>query len=412
MKLIRNLILAWLTNCATAGALAQNYYVTTLSGAFSTGSTDGTSTQARFYHPWAISVDEAGTVFVADTYNNTVRKITQAGLVTTLAGLAGSPGSADGAGAVARFNFPQGIAVDRVGVIYVADGANATIRKVTPEGVVTTLAGMPGISGDLDGTGSEARFYSPYGLAQDGEGNLIVGDQGNRLVRRVTTSGVVTTLTARAPNEPFRSVRGLTVDSAGNIYVADGTDHVIRQVRHDGSVSILAGTRFTPGYRDGVGGAVLFDPPESVAADRFGNLIIADAGNRLIRKVTPSGVVTTIAGTPGTIGYLDGPGNAARFMGMQGVAVDKWGNIYVADTYSHTIRKLTPILPLQVASAGGRLSLTWPSWAVDYILQARPALGDTNAWTTITNGITTDTNNFSYTFSPTNSAAYFRVRSP
>ena len=151
--------------------------VTTLAGlAGSSGSANGTGSAARFYYPFGVAVDSAGNVYVADTGNNTIRKVTPAGVVTTLAGLAGSSGSADGTGSAARFNYPSGVAVDSAGNVYVADTGNNTIRKVTPAGVVTTLAGLAGSPGSADGTGSAARFYYPHGVAVDSAGNVYVAD--------------------------------------------------------------------------------------------------------------------------------------------------------------------------------------------------------------------------------------------
>ena len=143
-------------------------------------------------------MDSAGNVYVADSANNTIRKVTPAGVVTTLAGLAGSCGSADGTGSAARFYCPAGVAVDSAGNVYVADMHNNTIRKVTPAGVVTTLAGLAGSPGSADGTGSAARFNDPYGVAVDSAGNVYVADTGNNTIRKVTPGGVVTTLAGLA----------------------------------------------------------------------------------------------------------------------------------------------------------------------------------------------------------------------
>ena len=150
--------------------------MTTLAGTGSSGSADGPGATASFNWPYGVAVDGAGNVFVADTVNNTIRKITSAGVVTTLAGTAGSSGSADGTGATARFSYPSGVAVDGAGNVFVADSANSTIRKITPSGVVTTLAGTAGSYGSADGTGAAARFADPCGVAVDGAGNVFVAD--------------------------------------------------------------------------------------------------------------------------------------------------------------------------------------------------------------------------------------------
>ena len=173
--------------------------VTTFAGtAGQSGSADGTGAAARFTNPEGTAVDGAGNVYVADTFNDTIRKITPAGVVTTLAGTAGQGGSADGTGAAARFAFPTGVAVDGAGNVYVADTDNDTIRKITPAGVVTTLAGTAGQSGSADGTGAAARFNSPFGLAVDGAGNIYVADEDNDAIREITPAGVVSTLAGTA----------------------------------------------------------------------------------------------------------------------------------------------------------------------------------------------------------------------
>jgi hypothetical protein len=328
--------------------------VTTLAGvAGSSGSADGMGSAARFNCPSAVAVDSAGNVYVADMNNDTIRKVTPGGVVTTLAGLAGSSGSADGTGSAAQFNGPCGLAVDSAGNVYVADTYNDTIRKVTPGGVVTTLAGLAGTTGSADGTGTNAQFNLPGGMAVDGAGNVYVGDYNNNTIRKVTPGGVVTTLAGLAGSQGsvdgtgsaarFYQPMGVAVDSAGNVYVADSGNNTIREVTPGGVVTTLAGSSVSYGSADGTGCAALFNWPGGVAVDSAGNVYVAeDSGNSTIRKVTPGGVVTTLAGQPGGSGSADGTGSAAQFDGPEGVAVDSAGNVYVADTGNDTIRKVTP----------------------------------------------------------------------
>ena len=327
--------------------------VTTLAGlAGTSGSADGTGTNARFYYPCGVAVDSAGNVYVADTDNHTIRKVTPAGVVTTLAGLAGSYGSADGTGTDARFNHPYGVAVDSAGNVYVADTCNNTIRKVTPAGVVTTLAGLAGSCGSADGTGSTARFYHPCGVAVDSAGNVYVADTCNHTIRKVTPGGVVTTLAGLAgsagsadgtgSDARFNYPSGVAVDSAGNVYVADTCNHTIRKVTPGGVVTTLAGLAGSwaaPTARAATRGSTT---RRGVAVDSAGNVYVADTYNHTIRKVTPAGVVTTLAGLAGSYGSADGTGTNARFNYPYGVAVDSAGNVYVADSGNHTIRKVTP----------------------------------------------------------------------
>jgi sugar lactone lactonase YvrE len=337
--------------------------VTTLAGlARNTGSLDGTGSAARFYYPHGVTVDTNGNVYVADPGNETIRKVTSAGVVTTLAGLAGSAGTNDGTGSAARFYYPNGLAVDSAGNVYVADTHNETIRKVTPVGanwVVTTLAGLAADSaGSADGTGSAARFNYPCGVAVDTNGNAYVADTHNHTIRKVTPAGLVTTLAGLAGNSGsadgtnsaarFNDPCGMTVDTNGNVYVADPGNHTIRKVMAVGTnwgVTTLAGLAGNAGSTDGTGSAARFKRPHDVAVDSAGNVYVADRANSTIRKVTPVGmnwVVTTLAGSAGNAGSADGTGSAARFNYPNGLAVDSAGNVYVGDSSNGLIRKVTP----------------------------------------------------------------------
>jgi hypothetical protein len=316
------------------------------------GNVDGTGSAARFYAPTGVAVDRAGTVYVADRYNSTIRKITPAGEVTTLAGSAGQQGSADGTGSAARFYWPNGVAVDNSGTVYVADTSNFTIRKITPAGEVTTLAGSVGQSGSADGAGTAARFNAPCGVAVDSEGNVCVADRDNHMIRKITPAGEVTTV-AGAPGQwgsgsadgagsaaRFSWPYGLAVDTSDNVYVADTANHTIRKITPAGEVTTLAGTAGYIGSDDGTGSAARFYYPSGVTVDSADNVYVADSESQTIRKITPAGEVTTLAGSAREIGSDDGTGSAARFYGPSGVAVDGGGNVYVAD--NHTIRKITP----------------------------------------------------------------------
>ena len=349
----------WQTNSYTYTAVSapvvQTVTVTTLVGsAGAVGSADGTGSAARFDMPNSVAVDGSGNVYVADCDNHTIRKITPDGLVTTLAGTPGSQGNADGTGGAAQFSFPRGIAVDGNGNVYVADTGNGTIRKITPAGVVTTLAGSAAAEpGSADGTGSAARFNWPCDVTVDASGNVYVADTGNRTIRKITPDGMVATLAGSAgmgnagsddgtgSAARFNYPNGVAVDANGNVYVADTDNSTIRKITPAGVVTTLAGSAGATGSDDGTGSAARFNYPYSVAVDASGNVYVADTDNSTIRKITPAGVVTTLAGSAGATGSDDGTGSAARFNWPDGVAVDASGNVHVADTDNQTIRKIT-----------------------------------------------------------------------
>jgi len=239
------------------------------------------------------AVDASGNVYAASVPTNEVLKITPSGIVSTFAG-GGAPGNMDGTGSAASFNQPIGLAVDAAGNVYVADSGNNEIRKITPAGAVTTLAGN-GTAGNADGNGAAASFFSPSGVAIDAAGNVYVADEANNEIRKITSTGAVTTL-------------------AGNGY---------------------------PGSSDGTAFEATFNAPNGVGVDATGNVYVADSGNREIRKITLAGVVSTLAG-PRALNSNDGIGSSASFSVPAGVAVDAAGNVYVADSGKNEIRKITP----------------------------------------------------------------------
>ena len=330
------------------------------------GNIDGVGGAARFRGPSGVAVDRDGNVYVADQDNFTLRKVTPAGAVTTLAGSAGLFGIADGSGSLARFGLPSGVAVDQAGAVYVADTNNATIRKITPSGTVTTLAGTAGASGSADGTGALARFRFPFGIAVDLDGNLYVSDRGNNIIRKITANGAVTTLAGTAGQvgsangtgaaARFDAPTGIAIDVIGNVYVADQNNHTIRKITADGAVTTLAGTAGLAGSADGTGAAARFTAPTGATVDPAGNVYVADQGNHTIRKITSTGVVTTLAGTAAMPGITDGLAAAARFNSPAGLAVDPTGSVYVADQNNHTVRKITSTG--SVTTLAGRAGIT------------------------------------------------------
>ena len=325
------------------------FTVATLAGSAGvSASADGNGPAAGFAKPADVAVDAAGNLFVADTNNHTIRKVTAAGVVTTLAGQAGVSGSSDGS-AAARFNHPSGVAVDAAGTIYVADTDNCEIRKVTAAGAVSTLAGLAGVGGSADGSGSAARFSGPSGIAADAAGDLYVADSLNHTIRRINPAGAVTTLAglagasgavdAAGPAARFHGPQGLALDASGNLFVADTNNNSIRRIiTASGVVATVAGQAGIAGSTDGASSQAQFHYPSGVAVDTAGRLYIADTDNHALREISPAGTVSTPAGLAGSNGRADGTGTVARFAFPTGVAVTGSGDVYIADTDNQTIR--------------------------------------------------------------------------
>jgi len=335
--------------------------VTTIAGVSGTsGSTDGTGAAARFNSPWDVAVDASGVLWVADTNNCTIRRIASGGVVTTFAGVAGACGSLDGTGSAARFYLPASISVDASGNLYIGDTyQGGMIRKLTTSGAVATTVAGSAFWGHSDGMGSAASFDYPTAIASDPSGNLVVAEEANSDIRYVTTGAIVTTLAGRGNNAgctdgsgstaQFSGPAALAVDASGNLYVADGY-YTVRKVTSAGVVTTLAGSCGRFGTADGTGSAARFGGPASgiaggplsgIAADAAGNLYVTDSLAYTVRKISPAGVVTTLAGS-GAPGSADGTGSAASFYGSLGIAVDSSGNVFVADSLNFTIRKITP----------------------------------------------------------------------
>ncbi|WP_167882901.1 hypothetical protein [Leptospira levettii] len=274
--------------------------VSTFAGQATSGLLDGTGTAAKFKNPNGIAFDSAGNMYVADTGNHCIRKITSAGVVTVFAGSdTGVSGLTNATGTAARFNEPFGIVVDSAGNVYVGDSINMLIRKITSAGVVTTLAGGNGGVGAVDGTGAGAKFDQPKGLAIDSADNIYVADSQNDAIRKVTSAGVVTTLAgsstglsgyvnASGTAARFTQPIGITLDSSGNLYVSDSTNSAIRKVTGAGVVTSIAGaiTRIS-GFVDGIGFNSRFNQPYGIATDGNGHLFVGDYGNNAIRKIVP-----------------------------------------------------------------------------------------------------------------------------
>ena len=345
--------------------------VTTLAGQVGvSGYLNGTGTGAKFGRVRGMCVDASGNLFVADTDMQRIRKVTPAGVVTSIAGN-GIYGHADGTGEAAKFFNPAGITIDGSGNLYVADTSNQCIRKVTQAGVVTTIAGQigtwvnkliycpidpnfvvgtPGHQGCVDGAAGNAMFSNMLGLTIDSGGNLYVADTDNDVIRKLSTGEVVTTYAGVPPANingkgsaaTFSNVQGVAIDANRNAYVVDTQNYTIRKITPEGVVTTFAGQPGIAGSRDGPGSIATFSKPMNIAIDRSGNFYVTDYDNFTIRKITPAGLVSTLAGKVEGTGYADGVGDVVRFCNLGGIATDQAGNVYVADRGNSLVRKITP----------------------------------------------------------------------
>ncbi|MDR3606671.1 MAG: SMP-30/gluconolactonase/LRE family protein [Oligoflexia bacterium] len=333
--------------------ISSSGMVSTLAGQTGlSGYADGQGSAAKFSDPDGVVLDGSGNLYVVDSSNTCIRKVTSSGNVTTLAGSAKVSGSSDGQGSTAAFNGPQRITADRSGNLYVTDENNNTIRKITPSGYVSTIAGAAGSGGSANGYGSSATFNDPVGIVVGSSGNLFITDNGNNLIREASLDGSVTTLTGNGvygdadggagTQAFFNGPTGIAMDSNGNTFVVDSFSGVVRKISSAGQVTTIAGTPNVTGYADGTGAAARFEFPHGIVVDSNGNLFVADTYNFAIRKITPSGVVTTFAGTAQIPGTSNGTGTSASFGGMYGLAIDPSDNLYVTDMMNGLVRKVTP----------------------------------------------------------------------
>lgn len=328
------------------GIVANTPTVTTFAGTGVAGASDGTKQQASFNEPTQIAMDGNGFFYVTDKQNNAIRRISPQGEVITIAGN-GTAGFSNKADSV-TFNFPSGVAVNSGGnYIYVADQSNNAIRLITNQSSCITFAG-DGFPGFVNASDTAARFYAPAAVAIDSSGNVYVADNGNNVIRKITSKGSVTTLagsgsrgavdgtgTAASFNQP----QALCVDVAGNVYVADQGNNKIRKITPQGVVTTLAGNG-TAGLEDGKYTASEFNSPAGIAIDSSGNIYVGDTNNNVIRRISPTGAVETIAGT-GQQGSTNATPITSTFYNPQGLVVDQYGRIFVVDTGNNEIRIIT-----------------------------------------------------------------------
>ncbi len=355
-----NLYIADLHNDRIRKVDSSGIITTVALGDHTFGGDGGRATSALLNRPYDVALDGSGNVYIADTFNERIRKVDSSGTITTFAGTGTAGFSGDGGPATeAQLNRPIGVAVDGSGNLYIADGLNYRIRKVDSSGVITTFAGSR-TTGDhgYGGPATEARLYNVNGLAFDRSGNLYIVDPGVRRILKVDSSGIITNFAGfggagfrgnggPATDAQFDIPTRVAVDRPGNVYIADSNNHQIRKVDSSGTITAFAGTG-TFGFRGDGGPATAagFQRPYGVALDRAGNVYITERLGHRVRKVDSSGLISTIAGTRSRgFGGDGGPATEAQFYEPRGIAVDGSGNIYIADTINHRVRKLTPVRP-------------------------------------------------------------------
>jgi sugar lactone lactonase YvrE len=336
-------------------ALTSGYKFTNYTGN-GYGHLDGDRSIAKFRSPEGIAVDKNGNVYVTEYASSIVRKITADGIVSVLGGKDMELGFTDGTSKESRFNRPHGVAVDDSLNVFVTDMKNCTVRKIDPSGKVKTIAGIPGVEGHADGSCSEATFNKPEGIAVNSKGYLYIADTYNYTIREISPDGVVKTFAGKAgemgnangkgSQSRFNMPLGIAIDGADNIYIADanydGTPSgncTIRKISPEGEVTTIAGRAGVTGYADGKGNRARFNRPVGITVTKDGVVYIADTEADTIRKITADGVVSTIGGRYLIEAEKDGTGSGARFNDPQAITVDNKGVLFIADTFNNSIRK-------------------------------------------------------------------------
>ncbi|WP_159593232.1 NHL repeat-containing protein [Hydrogenophaga sp. BPS33] len=322
--------------------------VSTLAGSGIARSNDGDARTASFNYPLGIVIRPDGGLFVTDSVAGLVRQVSIHGDVTTFAG-GGFAGSLDDNGLKASFASLGGIALDNLGNLYLAEFFGNLIRRITPGADVTTFAG-DGTPQSQNGKGRAASLNNPAGVAMGSQGEIYVIELDGQVVRKIMPDGEVSTLAGSGvpafadgtgTAASFQNAFGIAIDKADNLYVADSGNHRIRKITPEGVVTTLAGSGQS-GSADGVGAGASFNTPSGLTVDEDGNVYVVEIGNNLLRRVTPQGAVSTLAGQAGVAGSTDGVGSQARFFQPFGVAIAADGTLYIADTLSQKVRKVTP----------------------------------------------------------------------
>ena len=413
-------VFAILSLCLLAIAVRAQDSVTTLAGqALVKGAANGTSTNAQFNDPAAIITDAQGNLFVADSQNHAIREIATNGLVTVFAGQPGVSGTANGTGTNAQFNTPSGLAFDGNGNLFVADTGNNTLREITSGGGVSTIAGIAGSGGFADGAAGAAQFSSPLGLVVAANGTLFVADSGNHCIRQIS-GGAVSTFAGEpqvwgsadgaGTNAQFNGPLGLAFDHFGNLFVSDANNETIREITSNGVVTTYAGLAGADGTADGSVRAARFRSPAGLLFDPQGNLFVADSFSQTIREISTNGIVSTVSGAAGIYGTNNGVNGTGRFYNPYSLALAADGSLLVSDTYNELLRVVIVPFKLTLQASGGT-SVTTISWTAvigkSYQVQFKSSFA--TAWTNLGSALTATSSHLSVTDSATDPIRVYRV---
>lgn len=380
------------------------------------GGDGGSATNAQFSTPQGIAVDSSGNIYIADSGHHRIRKIDTSGNISTYAGTGTVGLTGDGGPATsARINTPLGIFIDSSDNLYIAEANNSRIRKVDTSGNISTVVGTSsGFSGD-NGLATSAQISSPFGVGVDSAGNLYIGDTGNQRIRKVDTSGTITTFAGTgsggsggdggaATSAQINTPMQVVADTSGNVYITDYSNIRIRKVDTNGIITTFAGTGVS-GYSgdNGPATSAQLNYPRSIAIDSSGNLFIADSSNSRIRKVTPGGTITTVAGTSSGFGGDNGPATSALLANPQGVGVSAAGVVYISDTSNKRVRRIVEARPVITSSltASGTLNSAFGGYTI--IADFAP---DSYSATGLPTGLSVNTATGAITGTPTQLGAF------
>lgn len=350
-NILMTITIAFLTSPQLAG---QNIYTSAGTGTAGFSGDGGSALTAQLDNPKSVAVDAAGNLYIADYNNQRIRKVNNSGVISTFAGIGTQGFSGDGGNATsAEFNWPIGVAVDQSGNVYVVDIFNHRIRKINSAGIISTFAGTGNAGYNGDGiAATSADLNNPFGVATDALGNVYIADNFNNRVRKVSTSGIITTIAGtgtsgfsgdggQAINAKLNNPNSVAVDVSGNVYIADYSNNRIRKINTSGIISTIAGTTISGyGGDGGLATSAYISNPHEIAFDAAGNIYFADTGNSRIRKINAGGTITTFAGGTGSYGGDGGPAANSGILWPWGVTFDVAGNMYIGDAGNNRIREV------------------------------------------------------------------------